>query len=486
MEARRGFFKIRRISSSSSNSTPSSKTPSSSTRTSSSSSSSSSRSTSTQQQPPQASASTPAENQQWQYEQEQHFEARQHLYEEQARAAAEEEQAQASVAETSPDWGGEDDAHGDTTESAQSSGDEQQDRDQQQQRQQPPQAGASTHGEKFRRQGLPCRVLVDRMGDLYKHVGGQSMALAEVAGILKERRLAMTQARASTPSVVRRRGHTALCRSLQMEVMETLFTQWVEDYGSPYRDRILEAKKARTEPQMRRALQGYFRTHCDNVFGGQLWFKFLVAIRCVPPAAAHAANDVIHLRTHARRQQWASDQARAADSHHFLRRDARPVRASTPDVRGEAHAAAGDSEVVHPRAMRHEARREKKQLQRWGAASAWEFEQRMKVIQEKLDAADEASERHGFPHKNQHGQWRLVDKHTPASLFEEALLRTLAELGFASEEAKEITSEPTGRTSTSAKRGGPTGASGWGSRWDAGGWGSSWDAGGWDSRRRWL
>ena len=253
------------------------------------------------------------------------------------------------------------------------------------------------------------------MGDLYKHVGGQSMALAEVAGILKERRLAMTQARASTPSVVRCRGHTALCRSLQMEVMETLFTQWVEDYGSPYRDRILEAKKARTEPQMKRSLQGYFRTHCDNVFGGQLWFKFLVAIGCVPPAAVHAANDVINLRTHARRQQWASDQARAADSHHFVRRDARPVRASTPDVGaasastgeggGEARAAAGDGEVVHPRAMRHEARREKQELQRRRAASDWEtnpetaavFEQRMAVIQEKLNAADEASERQGFP-----------------------------------------------------------------------------------------
>ena len=78
---------------------------------------------------------------------------------------------------------------------------------------------------RFRRQGLPMRVFVDRLGDFYQHVSGRDLMVEKLAEILRERRLAV--ARASTPGeVVRKNNWVILARPLQEVVMDNIFKHW--------------------------------------------------------------------------------------------------------------------------------------------------------------------------------------------------------------------------------------------------------------------
>lgn len=158
-------------------------------------------------------------------------------------------------------------------------------------------AAALSEGQgSFRRQGLPVRVFVDRIGDVYRHVDGRHLMVEKLAEILQERRFAM--ARASTPgrAFVVKNNWVILARPLQEMVMNNLFEHWRKGEGQPYDQKIVDQQMAKTPQQHQRKLKGYFKTYCDQVFGGQLWYKMLIALGDVPPESVQAANDVVRLR----------------------------------------------------------------------------------------------------------------------------------------------------------------------------------------------
>jgi len=329
---------------------------------------------------------------------------------------------------------------------------------------------------KFRRQGLPSRALVDRVGDLYTHVhvvGGQSAVLADVALVLQERRRCIARnTRASTPGgrqrVFKHAAWVVLSRALQQEVWEILFQQWCEDLGRPYLEKIRSSGRCATQEQVVRALRGFYKTHCFYIYGGELWLRFMIAVGRVSRHAVDAANDVVHTRVQYKRHEWGTKEARPADSHHFLRREA---RASTPggatasaeqagsasasaqeagrtsaSTTGEARASTSGEEKVdiHPRAQRRAAKKERKRLhqERARARDQWtvaDIDRRLEEVQQKLDAADAASWDHGFPFVDQHGRWQQVNPQAPESFFEEALSRMLVEVGFTRREVDIIT-----------------------------------------------
>ena len=157
-------------------------------------------------------------------------------------------------------------------------------------------AAALSEGQgSFRRQGLPARVFVDRIGDVYHHVNGRHLMVEKLAEILQERRLAM--ARASTSGeVMRKNNWVILARPLQEMVMNNLFEHWCKGEGQPYDQKIVDQRMVKTPQQHQRKLKGYFKTYCDQVFGGQLWYKMMIALGDVPPESVQAANDVVRLR----------------------------------------------------------------------------------------------------------------------------------------------------------------------------------------------
>ena len=280
------------------------------------------------------------------------------------------------------------------------------------------------------------------------------MALAEVAEVLRQRRECIQRenlrSRALTPGqdvarVVRRFQFVILSRVLQQEVFDQIFFTWIDEYGQPHLAELHRLGKCKTEPQVLKALLGYFRTHCDKVFGGQLWLRFLIALGRVPKQAIDATNDVIQVRVQFKRHEWASLESRPVDSHHFLRREDRAdARASTPGGDGTG-ALAPPPGTVHPRTQRRTGQRQRKRLLQEQDDGIWEeekqeFERRMAEVEAKLDAADQASWEHGFPFKDKRGQWQLVNNLSPKSLFEESFYRTLLEVGFSQSTADFLTS----------------------------------------------
>ena len=101
---------------------------------------------------------------------------------------------------------------------------------------------------------MPCRIFVDRMGDIYKHSGGVRVLVDHVALIIAECR---SVARASTPGSVYSRGPwRVLSRPLQKAVCGRHVDKWVEGDGTQYVERIREEGRARTDAQERRILLG--------------------------------------------------------------------------------------------------------------------------------------------------------------------------------------------------------------------------------------
>ena len=67
-------------------------------------------------------------------------------------------------------------------------------------------------------------------------------------------------------------------------------------------------------------------TH-DYTYGGQLWFKFLIAVGAVPERAVNAANLVIEFRSEHKEHRGLDAATRERTSQRLVRRAA---RASTP------------------------------------------------------------------------------------------------------------------------------------------------------------
>ena len=102
----------------------------------------------------------------------------------------------------------------------------------------------------------------------------------------------------------------------------------------------------------------------------------------------------------------------------------------------------------------------------------------------------------GFPFKDSHGRWQLVNPDSTRPLFEEALCIVLHEIGLSAAEVDEITAKPPEPPVLRRPAGGGSGGQRWGSGgggsgggWGGGsgrGWGSRWGWGGSSGSGAWL
>ena len=60
------------------------------------------------------------------------------------------------------------------------------------------------------------------------------------------------------------------------------------------------------------------------------------------------------------------------------------------------------------------------------------------MVKKELRQSDETRLAHGFPFRYSNGVWQNLRTHTPANIFEEVLIRTLAELGLNPGQVKSI------------------------------------------------
>ena len=72
--------------------------------------------------------------------------------------------------------------------------------------------------EGYRRQGLPLRFLVDREGDMWLHLDGRQLMVAQIGAVLKERR----DATAASNLFIRHSGWAILPRPVQETVLSNL------------------------------------------------------------------------------------------------------------------------------------------------------------------------------------------------------------------------------------------------------------------------
>ena len=113
----------------------------------------------------------------------------------------------------------------------------------------------------------------------------------------------------------------------------------------------------------------------------------------------------------------------------------RAARASTPGVQAEL--------ANHPRTLGREAKAKMRQLQRNRPKSEdleelQQWEEEVLVIKEELGKSDDTRLAFGFPFVDANGVWQNLRTHTPANIFEEVLIRTLAELGLNPGQVKSI------------------------------------------------
>ena len=184
-----------------------------------------------------------------------------------------------------------------------------------------------------RRQGLPVRILVNRVGDMYErgegYVSSQGDVVAAVADALHLRKVGIgrdaralraSQSRSARSRVVHYRNLVILTASLQLEVMDEMFVMWAGREGVRWL-RIIESQGSCTsQAQVVRKMKEHWKTHCFYVYGGEIWLKFLIAIGDVCDFAIGAVNHNIDVRSFFKRHKWADREPSAPDSHHFLRR----------------------------------------------------------------------------------------------------------------------------------------------------------------------
>ena len=113
----------------------------------------------------------------------------------------------------------------------------------------------------------------------------------------------------------------------------------------------------------------------------------------------------------------------------------RAARASTPGVQAVL--------VKHPRKLGKDAKAKMRQLLRNLPKSEdpeerHKWEEEVTVVKKELRQSDETRLAHGFPFRYSNGVWQNLRTHTPANIFEEVLIRTLAELGLNPGQVKSI------------------------------------------------
>ena len=161
----------------------------------------------------------------------------------------------------------------------------------------------------LRRQGLPCRFVVQRQGDLFSKVSGIAAALRLIAHVLEVRSGVVWAERrsASHDGGILEFSHdgehwVVLRRAGQGAVFARLMDEWSRTYGAKHLEMYARQVRAstpnhrledETPGRLARLTRGYYKTHCFESFGGQHWLKLLIALGRLPMAAIDQTNAYI-------------------------------------------------------------------------------------------------------------------------------------------------------------------------------------------------
>ena len=90
-----------------------------------------------------------------------------------------------------------------------------------------------------------------------------------------------------------------------------------------------------TDEQFDRVMRKYFRNHCDQAYGGQLWLKFLIALDRIPDNVVSKVNALAVYRTEERRGEYsAATVPDATPGNIFLSREDRASTSVANDYVG--------------------------------------------------------------------------------------------------------------------------------------------------------
>ena len=221
----------------------------------------------------------------------------------------------------------------------------------------------------LRRQGLPCRRIVSRSGDVFVRVGDMTSILTAIKDVLDVRKEQLWTEKHSTDpfgGLITHSGWTVLRREGQLAAFTRLQAQWCDHHGARYLEQHAERARASTPDwglndmpngARERVLRGYFKTHLFENFGGQHWVKFLIAIGEVPPEAVDATNKIIdhRIRLDKDRQGPPTEEALPATTPAWaFRRDVRQQRPCLD---------AGPPEIFRLKGLRDKAKADMKALE---------------------------------------------------------------------------------------------------------------------------
>ena len=155
----------------------------------------------------------------------------------------------------------------------------------------------------FRRQGLPCREIVSRQGDVFVHVGNMDGILRAVQAVLRVRKEYLHSSQYGPyHGSVKYLQWVVLKRESQIAAFARCQENFVEHHAEPVLRKYENDIRASTpdfqfsdlsEAAQARVARGYFKNHCFVKFGGQRWLKFLIALGGVPEVAVDATNEII-------------------------------------------------------------------------------------------------------------------------------------------------------------------------------------------------
>ena len=304
-----------------------------------------------------------------------------------------------------------------------------------------------------RQQGLPTRVLIDKGRGRW----GVDRQEAHIANALFARRISVAAARLrlhyhsglqpqEVEYIEAKDGTIVLARHLQDEILARIDHNWRQteqgkEFVQKARNKVAAAAQRRqqrgagastpgqavgTEPQFERAMRSYFRTHCDQTYGGQVWLKLLITFDDIPKHAVDSYNDLCVARAMEKRGKSPGEFADLTPDRAYL---SRADRASTPVP----------SDYVRPGVRRRQAKARLDTLRRMMDEGIFVDPACFDAAKQVMAEAEEASQRslHAFT-----SYWTSERRNAfasmEASMFETVLQSTLKHYGLDAQQIETI------------------------------------------------
>ena len=178
-----------------------------------------------------------------------------------------------------------------------------------------------------RRQGLPCRVLADRAGDLYS-VGTRQFTRDTFAAVLL---LRLNEMRREGLRFIEEELPHEACDRVRKAVMDA----WMQE---PQQRSVLQTvqSKCSTRDKYMREVRTRFRTAMFQRFGGYDWFLIFIALGDVSPETVAIFNDIVATRIQEAAQREATREPRD-DARLSARSQAARQGQPLPEVQGLQH-----------------------------------------------------------------------------------------------------------------------------------------------------